>query len=284
MATGPGEVIAAPPITPFPTGLLRSAAITGHDDIHFGSALEWPPENCTNATVLDPCSAALLPTATNRPAKIRFDAFAVHTYDVCSAFGWQTAEYEARARRAIAARESKAVEAEWWTGTLFSTNPHLAKAAGANGPNATTLAGGAAQSLRISLAFLVQELADRNGGAGMIHCRPFLAQMWYGLQLLRVDGAGKLWTVTGNQVVPGAGYPGTGPAAEVVTTTSEWAFATDEVAVHRSSDVAVFGAGANAESIYKDTNTVLNRAERLYALTFNGCVNVAVNINPTQTA
>jgi hypothetical protein len=282
VATGPAAIILAPPLAPPPTSLLRTAVVADHDEEHWGSAIEWPPENCSGATVVDPCAIASKGTGGNHPATIRYDAFIVHIYDQCSALGYQVAEYDGRVRRAIAAREAQAVEREWWTGTLWAQNPHLAKTAGANGPNVVSLAGGAAQSLRISLALLVQYIADLNGGLGMIHCRPYLAELWAGLQMIYRDNGGKLWTYTGQQVVAGHGYPGTGPTAQAISATSEWAYATDNVMVHRGP-VYVPSAGVNPETLDVTTNTVTNRAERTYALAVNGCVSAAVNVNPTQT-
>lgn len=222
------------------------------------------------------------PVVNNRPGKIRYDSFAVEAHDVCSTFGFPAGEYEARARRLLAARESKAVEAEWWVGLLFPQNPHLAKVAGTNGTNATTLAGGVAQGLRIALALLTQALADNNGGTGMIHARPFLVELWAGLQLIRVDGGGKIWTYTGNPVVAGTGYPGTGPNGEARAAGSEWAFCSDEVIVHRGPMFVPMAGGVTAENTDYVNNQVRLRAERQYALTTNGCVVAAINVNPTQ--
>lgn len=288
MATGPARVIDAPLLTPPPNGLLRSATVIDEEALHFGSALEWPAENCADLIIRDPCGTAAKPITANHPGTIRYDAFLVDAYDTCSAFAYQAADYEGRARRALAARETKAVESEWWTGTLFAANPHLARGgyAGTNGPATTTLAGGTAQSLAIGLALLVQYLADLNGGTGMIHARPYLAELWFSHFLIWRDNSGKLWTGNGNLIVPGAGYPGTSPTGAAISTTSEWAFATDAVEVHRGP-VEVFAPRSPqqlAEVLDRTTNTVTVRAERLYALTTNGCVNAAVNINPNLTA
>lgn len=285
MATGPAAVIPAPALTPPPTSLIRTATVIEHpDDVHWGGALEWSPEGCGAATAVTQCDQAAKPGAKNRGATIRYEAFGVVAYDSCGTFGFPSQDYEGRARRLLAARESKAVEAEWWTGALISTNPHLAMTGGTNGPNAVTLSGGTAQPLRLGLALLTQYLADLNGGMGMIHARPLLVEMWFGLQLLYRDAGGKLYTGLGNQVVAGSGYPGTGPTGQAVTATSEWAFATDNVEVHRGP-VSVLGPGApGITGTDLINNAVVARAERLYALTSNGCVNGAVNINPAETA
>jgi hypothetical protein len=283
VATGPALVIAAPALTPPPNGLLRAATVIEHDELHFGSALEWSPEGCGSAQVVDPCAVTDKGSAGNRPANIRYDAFVVEAHDACSTFGWQAADYDGRARRAIVARESKAVEAEYWSGTLKPANPHLAKPTSSNGPAVTTLAGGAAQSLRLGLALLAQSIADGNGGTGMIHARPFLVELWWGLDLLYRDAGGRLLTGNGNLVVPGSGYPGTGPNGEAITASSEWAYATDEVIVHRGP-VFTPTTGVNGQSMDRALNEVISRAERPYALAVNGCVLSAVNINPGESS
>jgi hypothetical protein len=220
-------------------------------------------------------------TPGNRPAQITYTPFVVDAFDACSTFGFQAADYEGRARRALAARESKAVGKEWWIGALFPLNPHLAKATGTNGPNTTTLAGGTAQTLRLGLSLLVQALADANGGTGIIWARPFLVELWFGLDLVRVGTDGKLYTASGHLVVPQAGSPGTGPTAQAITATSEWAWATDSIEVHRGP-VEVFAPGVNGVTVDRTLNEVTIRAQRLYAIAWNGLVNVAVNIDPTS--
>lgn len=222
------------------------------------------------------------PVTNNRPGKLRYDSFGVEAHDICSTFGYSTGDYEARARRLLAARESKAVEAEWWVGLLFPQNPHLAKTSGTNGTNATTLAGGVAQGLRIALALLVQALADNNAGSGMIHARPFLVELWASMQLIRVDGGGKLWTFAGNPIVAGTGYPGTGPNGEARAAGSEWAFASDEVFIHRGPVFVPMAGGVTADNTDYVNNQVRLRAERQYALVTNSCVVAAINVNPTQ--
>ena len=282
MAAGPALVIPAPALTPPPNGLLRTATIVEHDDLHFAGALEWSPEGCGSAVVFNPCTVnAGLGTTRNRASKIRYDAFAVEAHDSCSTYGWETGDYVGRAQRALLARETKAVEAEFWTGALFPANPHLAAAAPpANGGLAATTVTGVAASLRNGLALLVQAIADGNGGIGMIHARPHLVELWWGFDLLYRDAGGRLWTGVGNPVIPGAGYPGTGPNGEAVSGTSEWAFATDEVVVHRGP---VFLPAPNVDAMSVDyaSNEVIGRAERSYALAMNGCVLAAAQINPT---
>jgi hypothetical protein len=218
----------------------------------------------------------------NHPAGLTYTPFVVDAYDRCSAFGFEAADYEGRARRALAARETKAVEGEWWRGALFPANPHLDNTGSAPAAtNTTALAAGAAQGLRTGLALLVQALADGNGGVGMIHARPFLVEQWFALYLISRANDGKLYTGAGNLVVPGAGYPGTGPTGQAVTATSEWAYATDAPEIHRGP-VEVF-SNAWRETVNRDLNIVTVRAERMYGIAWNAVMNNCCQINPTLT-
>lgn len=219
-------------------------------------------------------------TANNRTANMSFTPFVVDAYDACSTFGFAAADYEARARRALAAREAKAVSREWWMGNVFPTNPHLDNSGAGPTPSlAVTLAGGVAQSPRIGLGLLVQAIADGNGGVGMIHARPFLVTQWMAANLIRKESDGKIYTEAGVMIVPGRGYPGTGPAREAVGAATEWAYATDPVEVHRGP-VEVF-AGDPAQTMDRTRNQIVVRAERLYGIAWNATMNVVVNIDPT---
>lgn len=273
MPLAPQAYVEAPAPSPPPNGLLRSAVVIDDAAMRWGEVV-WAPESCGNATVFDPCAASEVTSlAANRPASRSFVPFVVDAYDTCSTFGFAAADYEGRARRALAARETKAVEAEWWEGDLFSANPHLAA------PAATILGGGSAQSRRLAVALLTQAAADLNAGTGMIHVRAFLAALLFSDGLVRVGNDGKLYTGTGLLVVPGAGYTGTGPAGQAIGANTEWAYVTDPVEVHRGP-VEVF-ANQLAETVDRGRNTVAVRAQRLYAIAWNGCALAAVNVDPT---
>lgn len=217
----------------------------------------------------------------NRTAGLTYTPFGVAARDTCSAFGFSAADYEGRARRALAARESKAVEREWWAGAIFPDNPHLASNGNAVAfTKPTTVAGGVAQGLRTGLAILVQEMGDRNAGVGMIHARPKLVTLWMASNLIRVGTDGKLYTESGVMIVPGRGYPGTGPTGQAVSAASEWAYGTDPVEVHRGP-ITVLGGPDVADSV---NNVITARAERLYGIAWNAVTNVAIQFDPTSTA
>lgn len=282
---GPPDVIAGPGISPFPTGLEITATVITHgaDDYRWGNRIAFTPESCNDPLELDPCDTTTSrDTAANRLAKVEYQPFIVVAYDRCSTFGFETADYEQRALNALSARESKGLEKEFWTGAVFAANAALARAiAPTNGGiAATTIAG--VFSLQAGLASLVQYLATNNGGKGMIHMRPFLAELLASEQAIVDDGPSKLRTRTGIPVVAGSGYPGTSPAGAAITATSEWMFASDNVVVHRGP-VEVFAPGINGMTVDRAANNVIVRAQRLVAPIFNGCALAAVNVNPALT-
>lgn len=352
MPLGPQTYVDAPPLSPPPNGLLRSATVIEHpDEEHWGGDMVWAPEGGADLAVYDPCVGGPLGTYSdgvttdgtttftsataaftaadvgqavvgqhvpagafivsvesgtsvtlsqaavgsgtgihfavygrtptlNHPAGLHFTPFAVSATDSCSAFGFEAADYEGRARRALAARESKAVEAQWWTSKMFPANPHLdASGSAPTATKPTTVAGGPF-TRRLGLAQLVQALADHNGGVGMIHARPFLVDLWMSENMLYRGSDGKLYTEAGVMIVPGRGYPGTGPGGEAVSATSEWAFATDPVEVHRGP-VEVWASEADKAAVLaKDRNQIDVRAERLYGVAWNAVMNYCVNVNP----
>lgn len=275
MAIAPSQVVPAPPLSPPAFSLMAAAAVVDHDDQRFTNGITYSPENCADLEGWAPlCGAGSEgPAKTsdlNRTGWADYQPFVLIGRDSCSSFGFQTADYEARARRHLAARESDGVEEELWTGTLVPTNPQLADAA--------SVSLGAGLARRVALATLSQGLADRNVGRGMIHARPYLVELWGADGLLRVD-QNRLVTWAGHIVVAGQGYPGTGPAGQAVAGGVEWAFATDPVVVHRGP-IETFPNNI-AEATNKTNNTVEFRAERAYAPLRGVCAHVHVSVDTT---
>lgn len=215
--------------------------------------------------------------APNRRAPLTLQPFGVSTYDTCSAFGFQKADYEGRALRALAARETQAVEHEFWTGAIISANRHLADStAGATKNITPTTAAG----LRSGLALLVQSIADNNLGAGMVHARPSLVTQWSALNML-VWRNNKLYTYSGVLVVPGSGYPGTAPDGTAPSGSVEWAYATEIPQITRGP-VEVFADESNPAAILaKHNNQIATFAQRMYSVEFNACAVTAIKIDAT---
>ncbi len=276
MATGAAQEINAPLLSPPANGLLNSVTVIDHTDEHWANGLTFVPEDCDDALVYDPCSVTAVDGAAHRKASLTFLPFVVEAYDRCSTFAWQSAEYEGRARRALAARESKAVEKEFAIGAVIPANTHFQ-----DNTNTVKLLSSVAQGLRTGLQALVQGIADRNLGRGVIHARPYLVTAWSALNLLRWEN-GKLYTLTGSLVVPGSGYTGAAPDGSAPVPASEWAYATGNVEVHRGPVEVFAGAIEGQGGSITTKNEAIVRAQRFYSVVFNACAVVGVNINPTS--
>lgn len=281
MPIGPQDVVPAPPLSPPAQGLLVAADVIDHaeGDERGLNGIRFSPEHCGDLEVWA-ASCGTQGTAKgagrNRPAEVGNEPFATIARDECSTFGFRAADYEARARRALDAKMPKAVEAEFWNGTLVPANRNLVE------PTATIV--GTGLGLRLALATLSQAIAVGNGGIGMIHARPLVVMQWFSLGLLRWD-QGKLRTAMGNLVVAGYGYSGIGPAGQVPANGTEWAYATEAVVVERWP-VAVYPDNPNeqeriAEATDRVNNAVAFRAERMAAVKWGGCVHAAVEVNVT---
>lgn len=180
--------------------------------------------------------------------------------DSCSAWGWQERDFKGRATRLLENAESQALEREFWTGTLATAfgypNHFLADG------TAVDVTPGTVPSVERGMQLLAEALAQCGfGGRGMIHCMPAAHS---NLINVRREGA-LLYDIQDNIIVPGAGYPGTGPANAVPSAGQSWMFATDLVAV-RSDETVVF-PDTFAEALDRgqagQPNTIRFRAEKL---------------------
>jgi hypothetical protein len=169
--------------------------------------------------------------------------------------------FKARAAVTFAAIESAAVAHEFWTGDEIG-NPALADG------NADVVTSGATSPI-YALALLEQAIAE-TGRWGMVHMSPRLAVMLSGLGngVIVPDRDGKLYTITGTQVVVDAGYDGTAPAGEGASSGSvEWAYATGPVELIRDAPIIVPNEMREAINFVDNQNEITYRAER-YAIPY----------------
>lgn len=280
------QEIEAPPLSPPPLGLLASTPVIidhGIEDQHWLNGVSWSADACADARVLNPSCETQVQTVTRntkRPTPGQALPFVVDVNDLCSSFGFGLNEYEARARRLLAARESKAVEKEFWTPGVVQENQRLAddRTATPFVKAAITPLGATAVGRVDAFAGIHQAIADNNLGRGMIHMR---VGMFIRLQkdgLLRYEG-GKYYTAWGAIVVPGSGYPGTSPSGAAASTTSEWIYATDIPQIHRGP--VEIPTDDWRSMLDRTTNEVNVVAQRAYAIALNTCAVIGVNVNPT---
>jgi hypothetical protein len=176
------------------------------------------------------------------------------------------------------------IEREFWTGVLATAgnypNNFLANSADPNFVDLTP--GGGPPSIARGQQILEDYLQQNGfGGQGMIHVQAQSAPNLLSARL--VDGprpdTQQLLSVLGNIIVPGAGYPGTGPDNEAPATGTAWIYATDVVEVRVDSDenVKVFPE-TFAEALDRKTNLVRFRAEKFAAATWDGIIHAAVRV------
>lgn len=190
----------------------------------------------TGPAIANPEQGALKLEGNNQTPWGWYDPFILYVLDERSTFGsLNLVERMARAQRALIAHEPFGAENEFWTGTLVPTNFHLS--ASPSSPQAsphrtlafpfplptptpgTTL--GVPESLSDSLASLDQAIANANAGIGLIHATPYVVQKWMQVYPFIRDSNGNIRTVNSNILVPGYGYPGTGPDADDRTTSAD---------------------------------------------------------------
>lgn len=271
MAVGIRTVVDGPlPVAPPHTLIARSQVVTEPDE-RFGNGLAVRGYPCGVPGVWDPCSSGAERLKSSAPAGgwTNASTFVAVLGFVCGSPGLAWDEYRTRAAASFAAREHVPVELEFWTGGLFDETPHLASD---DADTVTTTAEHPVEALAA--------LEDALVGRGVIHMRSGMATILGSLGALALDAQGRLVTINGNIVVPGQGYPGTGPGGEAPDG-SEWLYATGEVAIRRGDVVLV--PGTEAEALDRATNDVTLYAERDYVVAWDACNHLAAEASRTST-
>ena len=215
------------------------------------------------------------------PPVVTYVPFAVYVSARCSTMGGRPTLDALMVRAAIVldAVTDKQLEAEFWTGAFAQANSlpnnYLTNVSSLeNLTPASALIGGA-----YALAALQEYLADCNDGSrGMIHATRATVTMWFEQQAgLRREG-NLILDAYDNLIVPGVGYPGTGPGdvAEADSDTS-WAYATSMVEVKIGSVLPL--PGTVAQAVNRSTNDVVFRAEKPVAAFWDGCCHAGVRVN-----
>jgi hypothetical protein len=132
--------------------------------------------------------------------------YLIRVTDQCSTFAFEARDFKGRALRLLENAQHQAIEKEFWTGAqaIKSTwpNHYLAQETGL-----TELEAGKKVSPTRGLQLLQDALDTGFGGQGMIHVQKQTAT-----NLTKVRRVGSMMLdMFDNIVVPGAGYPGTGP-------------------------------------------------------------------------
>lgn len=284
----PGNLpTAPPPLTPPRVSLLTAADVVNDLD-ELSRGFNYAPESCDSGTVSAVCYEP--GTFTKEPLgnpsdPVLIDPFVVLSMDQCSAWSFRDRDFYGRAERNLLANESKLIEQEFMSNTLSLTNPYVLNAAN----TFTTATPSAVTALR-AFALVEQAASETFLGRFMIHVRPLVLDLLVAARVIRREG--NVWlSPLDNIVVPGRGYPGTGPAGEARSTTSEWIYATAPVQIRRGPIVllpepvaksADNPQGIAQSAVTRATNDISVIAERLVSVAFDpSCGVIAGQVNPS---
>ena len=183
-----------------------------------------------------------------------YQPIGLYATDSCSTWPNRRAYFD-RAQRKLLAAESAVLEEQLWSSGILAGQPHLADTAGATNVSATVTVPLTATSAKEAFAVLEQELSELSTTRGMIHLRPQVIHQLLEAQVVRRVGNIYLSPMD-NIVVPGRGYPGTGPAGQAVGAT-EWMYAHPGVVqIRRGEIVRLSENDPNSPIVVRSTNDI----------------------------
>lgn len=195
-----------------------------------------------------------------------FKPYVLYATDKSSTFGNDYTEMYDRAQRKLQAGESSALEAILWAGYSGATNenPFLGDGAGdyattnvasglaCEGSLATSTISITASKVHEAFAVLEQKIGEVSASRGMVHIRPQAFHKLVELSVVRREG--NVWlSPMDNIVVPGRGYPGTGPTGQVVGA-SEWMYGHPGIVQIRRGGIDRLGEKDLASQVNRYTN------------------------------
>lgn len=260
---------------------------TGHQKL----GVMYQPDDCsvpleTTTQCLTGVGSTKLPTggANWRGA----DPFAVLTWIDCDLVGVGEEELKQRTLRAHQNNVQTVVEQVFWTGGDFGTHQYLAtetpvtEVSGGSSINLQTGATSVTGTYDITKAISILEgqMASCYGGVPLIHV-PRSVTAFLSKDHLATKSGQVLKTDNGSIVIPGPGYPGTGPAGQAATVDSVWIYATGNVKMLQSEPI--FRARDAAELLNRSINSTVLILEQWFML-FWDCCHFAVQVDIPNTA
>lgn len=282
MATTGLGLVPSPPAVPPTVGLIPSLSGDYLDPPDTGYRWEGgvrynPEQPCSVGGSSEPCSVATRDTPDN-PDNVDFVPFYIWAGDDCTPLTGSERDRPGRARRALIATESYLIARELWLGTIAKgATPDWPNNYLARDDNTDTLTSGPV-SVTQALECLEQGIGYYGLGApGAIHCTRELGAAFSALgSTLRVAD-GRILTYMGTTIIPDAGYDGSGPQGQPAVNGSQYAYATLMPTVRRGPIEVVPESAAGA--VTRDVNNMSYIAQRLAAVTFPPCVQVAVEVD-----
>lgn len=270
--------------TPLPHGLWDTLQTAASDGPHWQNGVTWPERCPTGDTTYDECisvtgtGAPPEPPAKTPNVEQTFRGalpFTVVAEFQCTPVGLGDAQ--TIARDALTRVEQHQVETAFWTGmaagrqVVYPSLAHDTEVADGEvvlQPVASPVVTGGADVAH-ALGMLEQELADCYKGQGVIHVPRTALPTLAAWKLARFnEAAGQLVTASGNLIVAGGGYTGSGPDGTAPAAGTSWIYATGAVFGYRSD---VYFTQVR-DSLNRSTNTLRMQAERTYLIGFECCL------------
>lgn len=223
-------------------------------------------------------------TVASRPTNVEFQPIEADVWVDCSALSETDRDEMGQAAiQLLNVRQHGLIASEFWRGDIAqSTTPDLPNNYLAKSP--TQIASGDPVPAVDALAALEEGLAgngdDACGGGvrSMIHASANTVTVWNFLGLLRNEG-GLLLTALDTIVVTGPGYDGSDPDGDIdATGASAWAYGTGMVDVWLGRPTRI------PNYVERNVNTINAYASRPYAVVWDGCCNLGINVDLADRA
>lgn len=273
-----GLQVPGPKNTPEKYGLLTVAEPITPEDGHWEGGITWDDELCSSIhTSSEYCPipvSGFTPKISDRDFQsCCADPFLVYASYDCPPVGTLAKDAFEIAEKRLKIREARAVERTFWTGITedgIQINPSLAfgnSECGSAPINLTAPAGPV--GMIASMAVLESALGDCAPGTGVIHANYGVASFLAASFLIYQQGDA-WYTVTGQRLAIGAGYPGSGPANTDPAPGTTWIFATGPIIIYRSEPFLT--PERLKEAVDARLNSVQVYAERVYAVGWSCCL------------
>lgn len=275
-----------PKITVPKWGLIPAArklgTLTEHaSEAHWGGGITYFPENCGWSRTPKGICDNSVKNLDDVLDEVEWDPVVLYTGFTCTANAARAFDWNDRAKRYLAACESKQLAQEFARGTVGDAQSPAYPNRPLADPNSDTLTPPTATAFSPidALACLEEGLADcMCGGPGWIHAPRSVGVYWSRDGLISWED-GVLQTISGTVVVLDAGYQGYTPDGAAPGAGETWVYATNPVNVELGP-VRVFGGpDKGVEGLEIGTNQIDIRAERIGIAHWSLCCHLAARVD-----
>ena len=273
-----GLQVPPPKVTGRDYGLLSVVEPFTPDDGHWEGGITWDDFYCIDLhSTVGFCPIPV--TGSNPKIADRdfsaccADPFVVYSSYDCPPVGTLSQDAFQIAKNRLEIVEGTTIEGVFWTGIAEDgevVNPSLAfgNDTCGSGPIDLTPSGGPV-GVVASIAVLESALGDCSPGVGVIHANYGVASFLAANRLI-YERNNAWYTVTGQKVALGTGYPGTGPGNIPAASGTTWMFATGPMILMRSE--VFLTPERYHDAVDHNLNNVTVYAERVYALGWSCCL------------